>query len=68
MNVAPDLPILRFIFWLINTPGLGGVFLVVVTFTCVGSALAALRWIVRGAEADEPITYAYPTSTLFDHK
>jgi hypothetical protein len=68
MNIAPDLPILRFIYWLINTPGLGGVFLGAIVITCLGGILAGLRWIVRGGQADEPITYAYPTSALLDHK
>jgi hypothetical protein len=34
---------------------------------CLSAFAGALRWIARGAQADEPVTYAYPTPTLHDH-
>jgi hypothetical protein len=49
---------------LINTPGVGSL---IVFFLATGILIAVammLRWIVRGAEADEPEEYAYPTPAL----
>jgi hypothetical protein len=68
MSDVPDLPLLRLIFWVINTPGLGGIYLGAIEIICVGGFLAALRWIARGRQADEKNAYAYPTSTLLDHE
>ncbi len=63
----PDLPILRFIFWLVNTPGLGGAGVTAILVTCLASFFAALRWILGGGRADEATTYAFPTPALLDH-
>jgi len=63
MNIPPD-PILQFIYWLINTPGLGGLSVAAIILACLGSFAAVLRWIKAGAQADESATYAYPTSAL----
>ncbi len=68
MNLPPDLPLLRFVYWLVNTPGIGGLAVIGVVITCVGSFAAALRWIARGGQAGETATYAYPTPTLIGHK
>jgi hypothetical protein len=68
MNFPQDNPIFQFLYWLVNTPGLGGVAVVAIVATALGSFAAGLRWVVRGGQADEAITYAYPTSALHDHK
>ncbi len=68
MNDTPDLPLLRLIFWIINTPGLGGIYLGAIDVICLGGFVMALRWIVHGGHADENGTYAYPTPTLLDHE
>jgi len=67
MNFPLENPIFRFLYWLVNTPGLGGLVVGLIVMGCLGSFFAALRWIARGAQVDEPITYAYPTSALHDH-
>ncbi len=68
MNVAPDLPVLRFIFWLVNTPGVGGAGVAALILAALGSFVAALRWIARGSQADNTPVYAYPTPTLLEHE
>ena len=68
MNFPQDSPIFQFLYWLVNTPGLGGVAVVAVVATALGSFAVALRWIVSGGQVDDPITYAYPTSALHHHE
>lgn len=68
MNFPMDNPIFQFFYWLVNTAGLGGI---VVGLVGAGSVLAyalTLRWISRGAQADETETYAYPTPALHRHQ
>jgi hypothetical protein len=68
MNFPLDNPIYRFLYWFVNTPGVGGAGVLLLVAACLGSFAAALRWIARGAQADEPASYAYPTSALHDHQ
>lgn len=62
-----DSPIIRFLYSLINTPGLGGLAVGGLAMFGVLSAAGALRWIIRGDQPDELETYAYPTPTLHEH-
>lgn len=67
MNFPLENPIFQFFYWLVNTAGLGGVavgLIVIISLSVYGSAL---RWIARGAQADELETYAYPTPALHEH-
>ena len=68
MRFPSDNPIFQFFFWLVNTPGLGGLFVSLIVIVWVGAAGSALRWIIRGAQADEAETYAYPTPAFHEHK
>ncbi len=64
----PESPLLEFLYWLIDTPAIGGL---TVGLVAGGSILAyglTLRWVVRGREADEPEIYAYPTPALHEHE
>ena len=64
MNFPLDYPIFRFFYWLVNTPGVGGI---VAGLVGGGSVLAyalTLRWIHAGAQAGDGDTYAYPTPAL----
>ena len=63
MSIPPN-PILHLIYWLINTPGLGGLSVAAIILACLGSFAATLRWIAAGAHADETPTYAFPTPAL----
>lgn len=68
MNFPMEKEIFQFLYWLMNTPGLGGIAVVIV----VGGALAiytrALFFIAGGAKANEVDTYVYPTPALHRHE
>ncbi len=64
MNFPLEYPIFRFLYWLVNTPGLGGI---AVGLAGGGSLLAyflTLRWISQGARAKESDVYVFPTPAL----
>lgn len=68
MTFPMEYPIFQFFYWLVNTPGLGGVAVVLLG---AGSLLAyglLLLWIRRGAKADEADIYTYPTPALHRHE
>jgi hypothetical protein len=68
MNFPLENPIFQFFYWLVDTPGLGGLAVGLIVIVMVSGVGGALRWISRGAQADEPETYAYPTPSLHDHR
>lgn len=68
MNFPLEYPLFRSLYWLINTAGVGGLVAISLGLASSFSALLALRWIKRGAEADEKETFAYPTPTLLGHE
>jgi len=63
----PENALLEFVYWLINTPGLGGIVVGLLGVTILTIVSLTLRWIVKGGEADEKEEYVYPTSTLLGH-
>ncbi len=65
MNFPMVQPIFQFFYWLVNTPGLGGIVLLVLSSGAVLGACGTLFWINRGKQVDEGDTYSYPTSSLF---
>jgi len=67
MNFPLEIPIFQFFYWLVNTAGLGGLAVGLIVVISVGAYGSALRWIARGAQADELETYAYPTPALHEH-
>lgn len=67
MNFPMDFPLFRFLYWLINTAGVGGITVLLVGGGSLTVYFLTLRWIARGAKADEVEVYAFPTSTLLDH-
>ncbi|MBI3958891.1 MAG: hypothetical protein HY328_08780 [Chloroflexi bacterium] len=67
MNFPMDNPFFQFLFWLLNTPGIGGIAVGLIGLISVSIYASSLYWIARGARADEVDTYAYPTPTLLDH-
>jgi hypothetical protein len=60
----PESPFLDWLYTLINTPGIGSIIVVLLATFILISVVLMLRWIKRGAEADEPEEYAYPTPAL----
>lgn len=63
----PDTALFSFLYRLINTPGIGGLAVVLVGGGMLLSVGLALRWIVQGGKADEPEAYVYPTPALHQH-
>jgi hypothetical protein len=72
MNFPMDEPFFQFVYWLLNTPGLGGVAVGAIVATSLTAYAGALFWIARGGHGDkvgdevgdEVETYAYPTPSL----
>jgi hypothetical protein len=64
MNFPMENPIFQFLYWLVNTPGNGGIAVGLLAFFVIGSVALALRWVATGANVDERETYAYPTPAL----
>lgn len=67
MNFPMDEPIFQFLFWMMNTPGLGGLVVAMIVTTVVAICTRTLLWIVQGAKVVEAETYAYPTPALHFH-
>lgn len=67
MNFPMDEPFFRAVYWLMNTPGLGGIVVTSIVFIILLSVGLTLRWIVLGARAKETATYSYPTPALHHH-
>lgn len=67
MNFPLNYPFFQLLYWLVDTVGVGGA---VVFLVSGGSVLAyglTLYWIHRGGQDDDPETYTYPTPTLLGH-
>lgn len=68
MNFPLEHDLYRFLYWLINSPGLGGFMVSLIALTLIVIILLVLRWIALGASADEDEVYAYPTRTLIERE
>jgi hypothetical protein len=64
MNFPIDNPIFRFFYWLVNTPGLGGIVVGILAGSLLLTYGTVLRWISNGAQSKESETFTYPTSSL----
>ena len=67
MNFPMEYPVFRFLYWLINTAGIGGIAVTLLIGGLVTTYLLVLRWIVLGAHAAEDEQYTFPTSSLIGH-
>ena len=67
MNFPLELPVYRFLFWLVNTAGVGGLIALLVGGGSVSAYALVMRWIHKGGEADEADTYSYPTPAFHQH-
>jgi Gpi18-like mannosyltransferase len=64
----PDQPIIHFLYWLIDTAGLGSIIVAIAGGGMVTAVALTLNWIRRGSYADESEIYAHPTPSLLHHK
>ena len=60
MQIPPN-PIFTFLYWLLNTPGIGALFVAMLGAFLVVLFAAVLRWIVKGSSAGEREVFTYPT-------
>ena len=67
MNFPMENPLFRFLYWLINTPTIGGVVAVLIIGGLLATFAITLFWVAQGAKADEAESYTYPTSSLIGH-
>ncbi len=67
MNFPMENPLFQFFYWMINTPGLGGIAAVVVGGISVLIYASAFRWIWAARGTSDETTYAYPTPALHEH-
>lgn len=67
MNFPLDNPFVAFLYWLANTPGLGGIALLAIAGGCMAAFAGALGWIARGGHGEAAPEYPYPTSALHKH-
>lgn len=63
----PDEPFFRSIFWIINTPGIGGIVASLIGVGAITLYSLAVRWVINGGNADEAEVYTFPTATLLHH-
>lgn len=66
MSFPMEYPIFQFFFWLLNTSGLGGLFIVLFAAGLGLVAFLVLRWVEGGRHSQETVTYAYPTPSLHE--
>lgn len=64
MNIPFHNPVIQFLYWLLHTPGLGGIAVLLVGSGSVLAYTLTLRWIKAGGEVGEIETFSYPTSAL----
>jgi hypothetical protein len=60
----PQNPLFTFLYWLLNTPGVGALFVAFLGLVLILLFSAVLRWIAKGSAASESIVYTYPTEGL----
>ncbi len=63
----PDTPFYHFLYYLMNTAGVGSLVVLAIGLISIGAYLLTLRWIARGADLPELEDYAYPTPALHSH-
>ena len=64
MNFPMQEPFFQFIYWLINTAGVGGIAVGILALTIFVSVFLMLRWITAKSQTSEADRYAYPTPAL----
>lgn len=68
MDLPFDSPIIEFIYWFINTGGVGGITVMMLGAGLVLSFGSVLLWISNGNKSPDNETFTYPTPTLFHHE
>lgn len=53
MNFPLELPIFRFLYWLVNTPGIGAAVIGLLVGTALFSFVRTMHWIAEGKREEE---------------
>ncbi|MCL4562722.1 MAG: hypothetical protein M1281_19180 [Chloroflexi bacterium] len=64
MNFPMQLPVFSFFYWLVNTPGLGGICIALLSGGAIIVGSLIVRWVQGGGDSGESETYSYPTPAL----
>lgn len=59
MNFPLEQPIFQFLYWLVNTPGIGALVIILLAATALTSFALTLRWIASAKNAEQE-SYPYP--------
>jgi len=68
MNFPLEYGFFRLIYWILNTPGVGGVVALLIGGGIVSLVLLALQWITSAGNVDDDSLYSFPTSTLLEEE
>jgi len=63
MSSFPENPIIAFLYWLLDTPGIGAIVVAILLIGLFWGYARVLRWISNGANTNESV-YTYPTEAL----
>ncbi len=64
MNWPMDMPFFQAVYFLIDTPGIGGIIVGIIATISLTSYYLTLRSIIGAGNVPETEEYAYPTPTL----
>ena len=67
MNIPMNYPLFQFLYWLLNTTGIGGLVVIALGGGSLLIYAFLIKWIVGGSQAKEQAVYPYPTPILY-HK
>lgn len=62
MSFPTQYPIYQFFYWLVNTTGLGGIFVMLLTGGMLVAYLRTIVWIDRGRKVGDREGFAYPSA------
>lgn len=60
MNFPLQYPLFQFFYWLVNTPSVGGVIVILVGGACTTGAFLLLRWISLAAKSEASEAFSFP--------
>jgi len=68
MSFPTQYPIFQFFYWLVNTTGLGGIFVTIIAGGMLAAYVRTLRWIGGGKKTGDQDSFAYPSAAMHDNQ